>query len=936
MPLRKKTFRPSIWARILMLESWKVTLGRPSDGGISISTTADRSIQALDIIDIRVSKAILWSVLEVRSARSVERLSGLTAAGAEDLREALLLYLHEHFAMLIDAGKGHLAGVDAAIRLVTDSKRQYLAQADIAQAIAGVPGGASKALAHPLLDVNLIPSALRAKLPPSLLFITDQGIRQRYNDDFLSHELERFSPFFDELGGVSLANEQREACIRLEDSNLLVASAGSGKSATMVGKVAYVLQKGLYAQSDILVLAFNKKAADELKERIARQLGVEQQDLKCRVTTFHALGRSIIEEVDGKPPQLANWIESANGEARFIDKIIKELVATDPKFRSAWLDLLTLYPKADIPLAAFDSMQEYQRYIADNNGKRPEAIGTLAEIHVRSLQERSIVNWLWRNQIQFEYEKQVRVPDTDEPDGPYRYVKPDFYYPESETIHEHFAIGPDGKSPFPNYVEHASLKRQAYARIEADFFETRSAHSDSGELLAVLERELKSRGFEMGSRSDEEILAAVSPAVVTHYHKIIAISVKHIRSSRLSRDILHKKAEDLHDRVRARHFVDVVHRVAELYSSKLEESDRIDFDSMIGDAVQMVETGSYTSPFSLILVDEFQDISVPRAALIRALKHQQPFNKVFAVGDDWQSIYRFTGSDITIFTDFEANFGPSWQGRLQRTYRCNQLLADTAASFVQRNPKQLTKSVISSRPAIPQSIRVVPVRVEKYKETEAYRDAAMRILKRLDHHLGTQTDEWKTAVRGKLTVLILWRYNMLDPFGGRPPTFDHIKVSGLSFHRSKGLEADYTILLDVSEGDYGVPSRIEDDELLNLVIPLPEEFAYAEERRLFYVALTRASRGVFLLVNEIRQSRYIHELCEVGPTAVRFETADGRKIDRCPKCHEGDMVSGRDADETPYRACSRFPACEHKVRPAIRPSAISPTFRAASTSFNSR
>lgn len=91
MPLRKKTFRPSIWARILMLESWKVTLGRPSDGGISISSTADRSIQALDIIDIRVSKAILWSVLEVRSARSVERLSGLTAAGAEDLDDGLLI-----------------------------------------------------------------------------------------------------------------------------------------------------------------------------------------------------------------------------------------------------------------------------------------------------------------------------------------------------------------------------------------------------------------------------------------------------------------------------------------------------------------------------------------------------------------------------------------------------------------------------------------------------------------------------------------------------------------------------------------------------------------------------------------------------------------------------------------------------------------------------
>lgn len=129
-----------------MIENWRVTLGRSVDGHISIKTVTDRNVKALDITDIRVSKAILWSVLEVRSAKSVERLSGLTAAGAEEFREELLLYIHDHFAKLIDAGKEHLADVDAAIRIVTESKRQYLAQADIAQAIVGVPGAASQAL----------------------------------------------------------------------------------------------------------------------------------------------------------------------------------------------------------------------------------------------------------------------------------------------------------------------------------------------------------------------------------------------------------------------------------------------------------------------------------------------------------------------------------------------------------------------------------------------------------------------------------------------------------------------------------------------------------------------------------------------------------------------------------------------------------------------
>src|SRR5690606_26375244 len=136
---------------------------------------------------------------------------------------------------------------------------------------------------------------------------------------------------------------------------------------------------------------------------------------------------------------------------------------------------------------------------------------------------------------------------------------------------------------------------------------------------------------------------------------------------------------------------------------------RIDFDSMIGDATRLVETRRYVSPYSLILVDEFQDISEPRANLIKALRQQNPFAKVFAVGDDWQSIYRFAGSDISIFTRFQENFGASWQGRLEQTYRCNQLIADVPAKFVQRNRAQLAKSVRSTRPAISKSIRVIPV-----------------------------------------------------------------------------------------------------------------------------------------------------------------------------------------------------------------------------------
>lgn len=397
--------------------------------------------------------------------------------------------------------------------------------------------------------------------------------------------------------------------------------------------------------------------------------------------------------------------------------------------------------------------------------------------------------------------------------------------------------------------------------------------------------------------------------MITHYQKLIGVCIKHIRASQLTLEMLLERAKSLHDKPRAQHFARAVWLITEAYSRKLDEAKRIDFDSMIGDAVRLVETGRYQSPYSLVLVDEFQDISDPRANLIKALKHQKPFTKVFAVGDDWQSIYRFAGSDITIFTQFEANFGACWQGRLEQTYRCNQLLADTAAGFVQRNPDQIRKTVRSTRASIPRSIRVIPVSVEWRKPS--FPKACFQLLDRLNTFLDGISSQWRRETGQKLKVLVLWRYNLLDPFHGQPPEFSAIEVAGMSFHRSKGLEADYTILLDVSEGDYGIPSRIEDDELLNLVIPRPETFAYAEERRLFYVALTRASRGTFILCNRRKPSRYIRELCEIAGNEVRFETIEGKELDQCPSCLVGELVERKGRNDTTFYGCNQFPECRH-------------------------
>ncbi len=885
---------------------WKLTLDPKLSGRIRLSQGGDVDLSCLEIVSISTSKALLWYTVEIRARGRTDNLSGLSGDVSEQLAKDLQAFINTHLFDLIGTATDHLLDVDARLREITEGNRRYLAQADLGRAIASVPGSAAAALSHPLLDPQLMPAGLKASLPASFVMLTDPGVRHAYNEAFVTSELLKFQPFFDDLDGRSFSDQQREACIRLEDNNLLVASAGSGKSATMVGKVAYVLERQLYRPDEILLLAFNKSAADELRTRIARQLQVEESALECRVTTFHALGRGIIEGVEGRPPQLANWVDHPAGEARVIEEIIRQLFETDPEFERLWSDLLAVHPKADIPAEVFDSEADYRRYVSDRLRKGEATTGSLAGVIVKSLQEQKIVNWLWLHSVAFDYERQIAV---EEDDGTVRHLHPDFYYPLTHTVHEHFALNADGTSPFADYVHHAESKRQAYRRKEIDFFETTSAQASNETLLSILEAELARRAVPFERKSYAEITHAIEPVVIKHYHKLISTCIKHIRASHLTLDMLLERAKTLHDKQRAKLYARVVWMITKGYSRKLEESRRIDFDSMIADAVRLVETGQYQSPYSLILVDEFQDISEPRANLIKALKQQKAFNKVFAVGDDWQSIYRFAGSDITIFTQFEASFGASWQGRLEQTYRCNQLIAETAATFVQRNPEQIAKSVRSTRPAIARSIRVIPIDDERGRPEFAR--VCHRLLERLDIALGSIAEQWRSEPDAKLKVLVLWRYNLLDPFGRIPPSFANIEVLGQSFHRAKGLEADYTVLLDVSEGDYGVPSRIEDDELLDLVIPQPETFAYAEERRLFYVALTRASRGVYLITNSRQPSRYIRELCEIAGDEVRFETIEGAALRQCPVCLVGQMVERRNRNATVFCGCNQFPDCKH-------------------------
>jgi DNA helicase IV len=269
---------------------------------------------------------------------------------------------------------------------------------------------------------------------------------------------------------------------------------------------------------------------------------------------------------------------------------------------------------------------------------------------------------------------------------------------------------------------------------------------------------------------------------------------------------------------------------------------------------------------------------------------RKPGRFLLTVGDDWQSINRFAGADLSVMTDFESWFGRGHQLALTTTFRCSQTICDVARDFVAKNPKQFDKPMRSARSEPGPPVTVI------YGG-----DDRVAICRYLDQ-LSARVDPGE----GPVTVDVLGRYSHqreLLPLRRWP----NLRVAFRTVHSSKGLEADHVVVPGLTTGRYGFPSGIADDPVLDLAMPRPERFPHAEERRLFYVALTRARHEVVLLSRAATSSPFVNELDDERVTRIG---QDGCVIERCPSCRKGTMVPRR-GPGGPFLGCSTFPACRH-------------------------
>ena len=433
-------------------------------------------------------------------------------------------------------------------------------------------------------------------------------------------ELEACTDLLGKVENKPLTEEQARAVVCFDNRVQVVASAGSGKTSTMVAKAAYAIHRGFVTPERIILLAFNKEAAEELKERAAKsfeRLGMK--GVSVEASTFHALGLRIIGKATGEKPDIPDWATDAVSGFRKLTDIVDQLKDRSLAFRTQW-DLFRFFFGRDLP--PFWSSGSSDVWDEQGNGGTLTYDGT----RVRSREEAILADWLFYNGVEYRYEEPYKYKTADEDHRQYR---PDFYYPGIDLYHEHFALDAQGEPPpeFAGYLDGVKWKRQLHSERSTALIETTSHQIRSGEVFEHLARELTRRGIELDPNPDREVpIGGQRPMEPAELIGLMRTFISHAKSNCLTISALRQRLDSMPQedfKHRYRMFLNIAAPIIEAWDAALSTEGGIDFEDMLNLAATHLESGRYEAPYELIMADEFQDASRARARLCRALVRSQ-------------------------------------------------------------------------------------------------------------------------------------------------------------------------------------------------------------------------------------------------------------------------------------------------------------------------
>lgn len=715
-------------------------------------------------------------------------------------------------------------------------------------------------------------------------------------DEFEKRKLTQRKKFYDRIESNPLTEQQRQAVLRNNDLNLVLAAAGTGKTSVIVAKALDLIDSGMATCDEILILAYNNAAAKELKERI--KVRAEAANLNCEkspaISTFHALGKKILKDL-GVNTNLTEFAKDSKKLELWVSNWLGEYISKTPLSIFKFLEL------SYQPINPFDfkNKAEYDAYIRDNEYR------TLQGERVRGYQELLIANWLFLNGVPYEYEAAFITKRRVAEGVDYH---PDFHLTNTNIYLEHFGVDRKGRTrpdiDREQYNKEINMKRELHKESETVLLETYHYDWQEGILEEKLKKITEEQGITLIPKSEKEIFNTIkSLGILDENAKRYLKCLQAIRAERLDKKNVLKRLKK-GSIFYATKYADLLEDLHEAYKSHLLKNGNIDFDDMIVESANLITNKTFKPQWRYILVDEFQDISMSRMGLINALINFGPAPILTVVGDDWQSIYRFSGGKLELTTRFEKLVGPFTLTKLEKTYRYNDSIAKVAGLFVMQNPEQYKKNVISHKKVDSSQVFIIDSNGNSKQSLDVRIMQVVNKIKENDEHG---------------TIAILARYNYLIDSAKSKIRADFKDMSSFNFwtfHGSKGLEADYCILIGFSQGKMGFPNENKENAVIEALLPSLDAFPHSEERRLLYVAITRAKKKCYIIADAIAPSEFINELIapkfDVHVASDKFKNAY-RDIFKCPKCTTG-FLKLNEGPFGNFYSCTSGSICKINVR----------------------
>lgn len=749
---------------------------------------------------------------------------------------------------------------------------------------------------------------------------------EKYNEEYIKKTADKYKDYFEDIDNKSLDKYQIRAVLTDDDNTQIVAGAGTGKTLTLQAKVKYLIEKQGVAPEDILCISFSKSARNDLANKLEKTLGGNIVDVR----TFHSIGYKILGMNDDNRDVPDGKIEE------LIDLFFKNIVVDKPElvkdvieFFSYYYDIIYLNQnnlELETLKSKLNRLDEFDEFLKEKMGIKVEE---KSEEYVYSIHELIVANYLFIHNIPYEPKNEL-IYSLDE--NLNNNCFSNFYLPENETYINLLDLNANWKDKLDNTKENNVYIKKINDLVENNSKKIINIYDYGDDIESILEG-LENKLINYGVNIDEldfinlyEVLIIEKNLV--EYKNFIKTVKSFISLFKGNAEYIDENGNDISQfkfnnylkqnnemfsgsvEKRNHFFLKLINQIYDIYTSYIHDYEYIDFDDMINDAVIALKKGAKIHDYKYIIVDEYQDTSHTRYNLLKEMKHRTGA-KIVVVGDDWQSIYGFTGCDVSLFSNFDKYFENPKMVKIPVTYRNSQNLIEVVGNFIQENKNLIPKKLLSAKKESENS-KKKPIKLVGYVSRA---EKVLSFINIIDE-IAQKNQDAKILVLGRnnndkfeMSCKSIFTFEEYEDF--TKIIYDKYPKLNIEFrtvHKSKGLEADYVIVLNLTDKLNGFPNKMVDDPVLTFVNNKNDEnISYPEERRLFYVALTRTKNDVYLFHNDISPSIFIDNIkyeSKVKSLKFVFSNEDIHKMNlllnkefdvlptklTCPECNSGEII----------------------------------------------